>query len=120
MTTREEQQSDQSKGEYNIKYGGYITVYIMPLYECDICKIRTKQKANYLRHMNTIKHKQMVESTKSQPQNEFTCEYCEQKFSFKQSMYRHIKYRCTKNKDEDLKELVRLMNLQLQQCLVYQ
>ena len=30
-------------------------------------------------------------------------------------MYRHIKYTCTKNKDEDLKELVRLMNIQLEQ-----
>ena len=29
-------------------------------------------------------------------------------------MSKHIKYSCTKNKDEDLKELVRLMNLQLQ------
>jgi hypothetical protein len=28
-------------------------------------------------------------------------------------MYRHIKYSCTKNQDEDLKELVRLLNLQL-------
>jgi len=30
-------------------------------------------------------------------------------------MYRHIKYTCTKNKDEDLKELVRLMNIQIEQ-----
>jgi hypothetical protein len=29
-------------------------------------------------------------------------------------MYRHIKYSCTKNKDEDLKELVRLMNLKIE------
>ena len=29
-------------------------------------------------------------------------------------MYRHIKYSCTKNQDEDLKELVRLLNLQLE------
>jgi hypothetical protein len=29
-------------------------------------------------------------------------------------MNRHIKYTCTKNKDEDLKELVRLMNIQMQ------
>ena len=29
-------------------------------------------------------------------------------------MYRHIKYSCTKNKDEDLKELVRLMNLKME------
>jgi len=46
--------------------------------------------------------------------SEYFCKYCEQPFKFKQSMYRHIKYSCTKNKDEDLKELVRLMNLQLQ------
>ena len=30
-------------------------------------------------------------------------------------MYRHIKYTCTKNKTEDLTELVRLLNLQLEQ-----
>jgi hypothetical protein len=30
-------------------------------------------------------------------------------------MYRHIKYTCTQNKDEDLKELVRLMNIQIEQ-----
>jgi hypothetical protein len=30
-------------------------------------------------------------------------------------MNRHIKYTCTKNKDEDLKELVRLMNIQIEQ-----
>jgi hypothetical protein len=30
-------------------------------------------------------------------------------------MYKHIKYTCTKNKDEDVRELVRLMNLQLEQ-----
>lgn len=30
-------------------------------------------------------------------------------------MYKHIKYTCTKSKDEDIKELVRLMNLQLEQ-----
>ena len=35
-------------------------------------------------------------------------------FSFRQSMNRHIKYSCTQNKDEDLKELVRLMNAQLE------
>jgi len=29
-------------------------------------------------------------------------------------MYRHIKYSCTKNKTEDLTELVRLLNLQLE------
>jgi hypothetical protein len=46
---------------------------------------------------------------------DFTCKYCDHKFKFKQSMYRHIKYTCTKNKDEDLKELVRLLNQRLEQ-----
>jgi len=45
----------------------------------------------------------------------YVCKYCEQSFKFRQSMYRHIKYSCTKNKDEDLKELVRLLNLQVQE-----
>ena len=44
----------------------------------------------------------------------FTCKYCEKGFSFRQSMNRHIKYSCNKNKDEDLKELVRLMNIQME------
>jgi len=43
------------------------------------------------------------------------CTYCNKQFKHSQSMYRHIKYTCKKNKDEDLKELVRLMNLQLDQ-----
>jgi len=45
----------------------------------------------------------------------FTCKYCHQPFSFRQSMNRHIKYSCKKNKDEDLKELVRLLNQRLEQ-----
>jgi len=42
------------------------------------------------------------------------CKYCEQQFKHSSSLSKHIKYRCMKNKDEDLKELVRLMNLQLE------
>jgi hypothetical protein len=45
----------------------------------------------------------------------FSCKYCDQKFVFKQSMYRHIKYSCKKNTDEDMKELARLFNLQMKQ-----
>jgi len=48
-------------------------------------------------------------------EHEFACKYCDKRFSFRQSMNRHIKYTCTKNKDEDLKELVRLMNIQMEQ-----
>ncbi len=40
----------------------------------------------------------------------FCCKYCEKRFTTKQSMYRHIKYTCKKNKDEDIKEFARLLN----------
>ena len=45
----------------------------------------------------------------------FECKYCNKHFSHKQSLSKHIKYSCKKNDDEDLKELVRLLNLQLEQ-----
>jgi hypothetical protein len=104
-------------------------------YKCDYCNFNTKKKYNYDKHLQSNKHKliesktvvtpkttqsqQLVipESTQTPPNsaNLFECKYCEQKFKFKQSMYRHIKYTCTKNKTEDLTELVRLLNLQLEQ-----
>ena len=99
----------------------------MPIYDCKCCKFSTLLKSNYTNHLKTSKHisnsqpKVNIESTQSQPKVNpeqsalFVCKYCEQKFKFKQSMYRHIKYSCTKNKTEDLTELVRLLNLQLEQ-----
>jgi hypothetical protein len=42
------------------------------------------------------------------------CKYCEQCYRHKSSLSKHIKYSCTKNKDEDMKELVRLMNKQME------
>ena len=108
-------------------------------YECKCCNFSTKKKYNYDKHLLSNKHKLFesklvvipkssqsqhlvtFESPQSQPitpTNQailFVCKYCEQKFKFKQSMYRHIKYSCTKNKTEDLTELVRLLNLQLEQ-----
>jgi hypothetical protein len=104
-------------------------------YTCEYCNFNTKKKYNYDKHIQSNKHKliesktvvtpkttqsqQLVnfESTQTPPNsaNLFECKYCEQKFKFKQSMYRHIKYTCTKNKTEDLTELIRLLNLQLEQ-----
>ena len=103
-------------------------------YTCECCNYSTKRKYNYDKHIESNKHKLVEsklvvipESTQSQPlvipestQNQqkvaapFTCKYCEQNFKFKQSMYRHIKYTCTKNKTEDLTELVRLLNARLE------
>ena len=106
-------------------------------YLCKCCEYHTTIKANFNKHLLSQKHKLKTEnafikgndlksinsqpkvnpkSTFSQPEVSpksfalFECKYCEQKFKFKQSMYKHIKYSCTKNKEEDLNELVRLMN----------
>ena len=108
-------------------------------YQCECCKYSTVKRFNYEKHLVSKKHIMVEENGRRQqavisesPQKQpvdnipttkvaekvaspFTCKYCEQKFKFKQSMYRHIKYTCTKNKDEDLRELVRLMNIQMEQ-----
>ena len=71
-------------------------------YFCKCCEYRTTYHTNYKKHMESKKHKELSHI--------FVCKYCEKEFTFKQSMYRHIKYTCKKNNDEDLKELVRLLN----------
>jgi len=101
------------------------------IYECTECHFCTHLLYNFNRHNTTPKHLAKIESqsknnqksTFEQPKvnpqikkkSEHVCKYCHKEFSFKQSMYKHIKYTCPKNKDEDLKELVRLMNLQIEQ-----
>ena len=107
----------------------------MVLYNCTACLFSTEIKQHFQRHLSTNKHlltqKVNPKSTFSQPkvnpkgnpetsliipsQNKNVCKYCDRLFSCKQSMYRHIKYTCHKNKDEDLKELVRLLNIKLEQ-----
>jgi len=110
-------------------------------FRCECCHYKTKIKSNYGKHIKSKKHiilanktaplnsenKSIVEVSESQPKvnlkstqsqpntaTAYLCKYCDQCFKFKQSMYRHIKYSCTKNNDEDLKELVRLLNLKLE------
>lgn len=83
----------------------------MVLYECKTCNFLSTLKPNYESHLKTKKHITFIKN--SSPVIE--CKYCSQPFKHKSSMYKHIKYTCKKNKDEDVKELVRLMNLQLEQ-----
>ena len=105
------------------------------IHRCECCKYTTVKRFNYEKHLLSERHglieksqqKQLPTTTKQPIDNpkttielekvatEFTCKYCERQFRFRQSMNRHIKYTCTKNKDEDLKELVRLMNIQMEQ-----
>jgi hypothetical protein len=113
-------------------------------YQCECCKYSTDKRFNYDKHLASKKHKVVeangkkhqivkndnknehldnknehldnIPTTKvaEKEQIDFACKYCDKRFGFRQSMNRHIKYTCTKNKDEDLKELVRLMNIQMQ------
>jgi len=99
----------------------------MPIYNCECCTFTTHLKSNYTNHLNTNKHKinskskvsLVVSPSKSHEEpvenKRFSCKYCGQKYKHKQSVTKHIKYSWTKNKTEDLTELVRLLNLQLEQ-----
>jgi hypothetical protein len=84
-----------------------------------LTEIRKQQKATNQHHPDnkTATNPQPPDNHTTTPETVslFTCKYCEKVFSFRQSMNRHIKYTCTKNKDEDMKELVRLMNIQMEQ-----
>jgi hypothetical protein len=72
-------------------------------------------KTTQSKHIVNIKTTQSKHIAQNEKSIIYPCKYCEREFKFKQSMYRHIKYSCTKNKTEDLTELVRLLNLQLEQ-----
>ena len=80
-------------------------------FDCKCCKYKTIYKTNFEKHLLTNKHKKNSEIVEDKP---FTCKYCSQKYKYKQSLSKHVKYSCTKNKDEDLKELVRLLNDKLE------
>jgi len=104
-------------------------------YFCDCCKYATTKRFNYDKHLTSIKHglieksqqTQLLTTTKQHNDNlkttielkkvatEFTCKYCERHFRFRQSMYRHIKYTCIKNKEEDLKDRVDLLKRRIEQ-----
>ena len=91
----------------------------MPIYDCRCCNYSTHIKTHYHKHLLTKKHKRSLRSSQLnkivnevlEPSGEsHPCQYCSKSFTTKQAMYRHIKYTCKKNNDEDLKELARLLN----------
>ena len=107
-------------------------------YTCECCNFNTKKKYNYDKHLLSNKHKlvesksvvsqklaeispkvvevsQKLAETSPEISNLFKCKYCDQGYKHKSSLSKHIKYSCNKNKTEDLTELVRLLNLQLEQ-----
>ena len=103
----------------------------MSKYYCVCCKYDAKVKSSYDKHLKTNKHKNMLKnvspklgkispmlvnvSPKSTSEicnilkNPIKCDYCGKIFKHRSSRSKHIKYTCKKNKDEDLKELARLL-----------
>ncbi len=107
----------------------------MPVYHCELCQFTTHLKSNYTAHVSSQKHTRFVEfrdrvqpevipeapqiqpvdnvlTTQAEKVAEFVCKHCEQKFAFKQSMYRHIKNTCKKK--EDHSETIRLMKIEME------
>ena len=97
----------------------------MSKYYCKCCNYDAKVKGNYMKHLNTKKHKRKIkiqenETTALIVPNDFDnikmiqdyniCKYCHKNFTTKQAMYRHIKYTCIQNSDESIIELCRLLN----------
>lgn len=95
----------------------------MPDYYCKWCNYDAKFKSSYDKHLKTKKHRNLspfchpnvsnlypTSDDKKSPLHVFRCKYCDKSFKYRQGLSKHVKYTCTKNKDEDLKELARLLN----------
>ena len=107
----------------------------MPVYHCELCQFTTPLKSNYTAHVSSQKHIRIIQlrdrvqpevipeapqiqpvvnvlTTQAEKVAEFVCKHCQQKFAFKQSMYRHIKNTC-KKKDDPI-ETIRLMKIEME------
>ena len=95
------------------------------MYNCECCGYYTDLKSNLSRHLNSQKHlRNKTEQNRNKTEQnghkmeqnttkKAVCKYCNKAFTSVKSMKRHVTYTCKNNEDEDLKELVRLLNVQL-------
>ncbi len=100
----------------------------MNKYNCYLCGFKTDDKTKYSRHLVTKKHLKnhlkmypkciqmypnvsiLSKDTTITNYKPFQCKYCDKSYKYSQGLSKHIKYNCKKNKDEDFKELARLLN----------
>ena len=92
----------------------------MKTYECKLCSFCSHLKGDYTRHLRSKKHEKNVKLTNKYHSHTnnyqlHKCKYCQKDFKHASGLSRHVNYYCKKNKDEDLKELVRLLNEQMQE-----
>ena len=89
------------------------------MYTCKCCNYETSRYTNFERHLDSKRHKKLALVSPKlafvSPKLAFdskliVCNYCGISFKHKSSLSRHKKYACKKNKDEDIKEFVRLLN----------
>jgi len=109
----------------------------MPVYNCSLCQLVTPIKCHYERHLLTKKHtmnekvspKSVQSKSEVSPKSvqnwvtgtspnevqkkDYVCKFCGQQYKHKQSVTKHMKNSCTK-KEDDYKELVRLLNTQIE------
>lgn len=86
----------------------------MPIYHCKCCDYETHIKTHYSKHIKTKKHLSCIQNVSNivneKKDKKYSCKYCNKSYTYSQGLSKHIKYTCKKNKDEDLKELARLLN----------
>lgn len=84
-------------------------------YICEGCDYFTCKKTDFVRHINTIKHRINILSTFSNTQitknldsNKYSCEYCDKTYNERTGLWRHKKV-CIETKEPTDKELIMLL-----------
>ena len=93
---------------------------------CECCNFQAKRPAELKRHFQTNKHRKRTKelanvsnslanlsNSLAQISPQHKCKYCDKVYRHKSSLCKHVKYYCKKSKDEDLQELVRLLNKEI-------
>jgi hypothetical protein len=72
-------------------------------YVCELCDYNTFKKADYTKHLNTIKHENNKTTTDNNIKidTSFQCEICQKKYSDRICLWRH-KQKCKKNIQENI------------------
>lgn len=88
------------------------------IYNCELCKYNTENKNNYKRHLISNKHLNkginIKKSTELIKSKNYQCQYCLKEFTLRQSLNRHINNVCKRNDYEDMKQLINLLNEQIE------